>query len=284
MRFYHYPALIFLLLPAGLPAATLVSYGLNGGVGAVQVPFAGVVSAINYDPRTAAIGTDGDGNTISGFSTQNDNVYMRSTGTTSSSLASGGSNAYHTFGISVIGLGANEVLNLTDVDFNYYGTGSWSTNAAIYFSFYSDEVGLADADRLGNLTLAGSSNITALTNANIDLTPTNLAAGTAFTGLANGTDIHFRIYFGDNLSGGAISDTQDIQRIKRFLTISGDIQTILIPEPASVFLVLAALSGLILIRPSVDAVTLPRHHRAGGRRSYNASISAGNGRHVAPAG
>ncbi len=251
MKFSFLIVTFTLVLSVRSQAALIVSYDLDGpGTGVVQAGFSGKVTADNYDPRTGSIGKDGAGfdeNTISGFSTGNDNVYMRTTGTTTSSLPGDGTNAYHTFGLSVSGLGVNEVLNLTNITFDYIGTGSWASNATAYFSFFSDAVGFDDFnDRLGNKTLNGNGAITTGVAIDIDLTSSNSNAGSAFTGLTNGTDLEFRIYFGDTVSGSEYSVTNVIQRIYQDLEINGTLQTI--PEPSSLLLLLSAVTGLVWLR------------------------------------
>ena len=237
--------IVALLVTAGSAAAdTIVSYSLSGssaGAGVVQPAFTGLVAADDYDPRTAAIGTDGDSNTISGFSIQNDNVYLRATGTLQSSLPGGGTNAWHTFGLSVTGLPANDVLDLTAVKFNYEATGN-NSSTAFYFSVFSDAVGFDDLnDRLANGNFGGS-----VVPVTVDLTSANAVAGNAFTGLTNGADIEFRIYFGDD--GSFDDDTSAIHRVRQFLTIEGETRTI--PEPATAaVLALGAIALATTRRP-----------------------------------
>jgi len=231
----------FVLLSNVATAATIITYDLAGdGNGVIAGPFSGIVSAVDYDPRTAVLGQDGDSNTITGFSVQNTNVYMRATGTQTSSLPGSGTEAYHTFGISVSGLGVNEVLDLTSVTFDYEVTGT-TTNTGFYISFFSDAVGFDDLnDRLANENW--TSGVVPVT---VDLTSTNTIAGSTFTGLTNGSDIQFRIYFGDD--GTNEDSTSAIHRIRQDLVISGD--TRVIPEPQTYALIMGALAcGLLLLR------------------------------------
>ncbi|GHB91110.1 PEP-CTERM sorting domain-containing protein [Cerasicoccus arenae] len=233
---------LFISFCSSLPASTIVTYKLaDNGNGIVAPSFSSVVSAGEYDPRTSALGTDGSGSTISGFSTQSTNTYMRATGTTVSSLPSSGTNAYHTFAISIAGLAVDEVLDLTSVSFRYYATGSTSSTT-FTMSFFSDAVGFADPDRLGTQTLSGSTLDTAQV---IDLTSSNSVAGTAFTGLTNGTDIEFSIYFGD--TGSNANNTNAINRIGQDLVISGDVRVV--PEPSTYAMIMAGLmAGSVLLR------------------------------------
>ncbi len=232
--------LVALLGAAQVNAAIIVSYGLSSpGAGAVQSAFSGKVNAENYDPRSDVIEQDGSGNTISGFSNQNDNVYLRASGSLQSSLPGFGTNAYHTFGLSVTGLGAQEVLDLTAVNLTYDVTGT-TTGTAFFFSFFSDAVGFDDLnDRLGNGTWGGSQN-----DVTINLTSSNAVAGSAFTGLTNGTDIEFRIYFGDD--GVNEDNTAAIHRVRQYLTIEGEPRVV--PEPATGALVLLSLGAVLLRR------------------------------------
>ena len=147
-------ALVILLLAGPLCAGTIVSYAFNGnGTGVVQPAFTGTVTAGNYDPRSSSIGSG-----VTGFSINNDNVYMRATGTGTSSLASSGTNAWHTFSLNVTGLGAGEVLDLTGVGFTYTATGT-TTDTTFSISFYSDAVGFTDADVLGDATLSSATTL-----------------------------------------------------------------------------------------------------------------------------
>lgn len=219
-------------------AAIIATYDFNGdGDAALESAFSGVVNALPYDPRSAAIGEDSSSNTISGFSTQNDNVYLRTSGTLQNSLPGSGTNAFHTFSLSVSGLGVGEVLDLTSISFTHAVTGT-TGSTAFFTSFFSDAVGFDDLnDRLGNSLLASDP---LSESVEIDLTPSNSVASTAFTGLTNGTDVEFRIYFGDD--GVNDDSTNSIHRIQEPLTISGDIRVI--PEPADIALVFAVGAGL----------------------------------------
>lgn len=252
MKLLHLTFFCFLMIGfLPLRSALIITYHFNGdggndpAEGSVAAAFSGKVTADDYNPTAGGLSV-GD----TGFSSANGNVYVRSTVTTNNSLPSSGTSAWHTFGLSVSGLAANEVLNLTDVTFGYQATGS-TGGTGFFWSFFSDAVGSTYdlSERLAN----GDQGAPIVET--VDLTSSNPVAGNLFTGLTNGTDIEFRVSFGDD--GAQENNANSIHRLGIYnsvgqkLQINGEIEISAIPEPAaiSLFLTAALALGLMLRRP-----------------------------------
>ncbi len=247
MKFHALLFVLFVMVRTA-SAAPIVTYVFNtNGNGTVDPAFAGITADV-YNTRSSILGDDGSNNTITGFSTRKDNAYLRASGTTTSSLPVNGTPAYHIFGLTVGGLEANEVLNLSDISFLYETTGD--TDTTFFISVYggadgTDFSGYGLSERLGDYTHAAGAERSAVVN--VDLTSGNSAAGTDFTSLSNGDGLEFRIYFG-NSGGSDVNGTSAIHRIggsSQGLIINGDI--LVVPEPATGILALGAFAGLLLV-------------------------------------
>lgn len=172
-------------MPLAASAETLANFDFAGGSTASTDSSAlSIVSA--YDARSVAVGGD-DSDVSSGTGT----AYMRAENTPNSSDPATNT-FYHTFNVTVAGLGVGETLDLTSLSFDYTAT---QISGTFIVGTYSDAVGYTDtSDKLATTditTNAGDSFV-------IDLTDSNTVAGTAFTGLTNGQIIEFRFVFGDN--------------------------------------------------------------------------------------
>lgn len=232
--------LIMLACSSFLRADILLTYDFNGTLaGEVAPAFTGKLTAADYDVRA-----DQHDAGVTGLSGANFNVFMRATGTTTDSTIFSGTEAYHTFGLTVNGLAANERLDLTSISFGYQVSGTIS-QTAFFWSLFSDAVGTAyDLDeRLGNASFfVSGSDPSPVVVSSVDLTSSNTVAGSSFTGLSNGTTIQFLIGFGDDGTNDGNADA--IHRVGVFggngqaIQIEGNISVI--PEPSTLFLVLTA--------------------------------------------
>lgn len=211
-------------------AAVIASFDFTGGA-AASIDTDTDTTASDYDVRTAEItaayATGAGDSSISG---SGENAFMRAENTPGGSSPANDTNAsYHKFSITIdTAVG----YNLTKLSWDYGPNTSANFGGSSFFTgVYSPTTGLVDTgDKLGGSTLNVAENNTG-TSGEIDL-----SAISEFQNLANGTEVEFRIYFGDNSSS-----TSRIHRIDNVI-LEGNV----VPEPGS--LALMGLGGLLIAR------------------------------------
>lgn len=213
------------LLVPGLPAHAVVLASYDFTSGPEDTSGSLLVTADDYDPRSAAVGGD-DSATSTGTGT----AFMRAENTPDTTNPDG-HNFYHSFTLTVDGLGAGQTLDLTSLTYDYFITSPSNGSASLnYFTgIYSPTTGIADlSGKLGGYSFIGLTQTadSDVVNDVVDLTSANGVAGSAFTGLGNGSSVEFRIYFGDTSSSNG-----RIHRIDN-LEVNGTV----VPEPGATLL------------------------------------------------
>ena len=238
MRHHFLAAICALLCTCSAHADIIATFDFDDDVTGLQNTF--------IDPvfQTTTVGdwtpslrdTDGDmigDNEVGGLSGGSDNFFVRSNDGTPNSTNPTTSEAFSSFTVVVSGLAANEVLNLTDVSYDHFGTGI-DAGDQFFSRLYTDLTGLSGTDD-------GIANMPAFDNNAGGTVSESLSSFSALQGLANGDSVTFFLYYGDDQNANG-----DIHRIDNFV-LEGTVGTA-IPEPNTMILLFAGCATICFRR------------------------------------